>query len=128
MLKIKTTIKEVEGKGIGLFAAEPLLVGEVWHIDELEFDKEYSLEFVKEKGLIEYFYHYATYNKDKEVFYLCSDNARFVNHSENPNTWYDHDKGHCVATRPIEIGEEITCDYRNICDDSKYNGLDFEVK
>lgn len=128
MLKIKTYIKDVEGKGVGLFSTESLPLGKVWHIDELEFDKEYSLDFVKENGLLDYFYHYATFNKEKNSFYLCSDNARFINHSDTPNTWYDKENGHCVTTKVIEAGEEITCDYRNICDDSKYNGFDFEVK
>jgi uncharacterized protein len=127
MLQIETELKAVERKGIGLFTKEYLPIGKVWHVDETEFDKVYTREFIEQKGLLKYFYHYATWDKETDTFYLCSDNARFVNHSEEPNTFYDKEKGHCIAIKPIQKGEEITCDYRNICDDSKYNGLDFDV-
>jgi SET domain-containing protein len=128
MLQVKTHLKEVEGKGIGLFASERLPMGTVWHKDEQEFDKKYSRQWVEENKMTDFFHHYANYEKESDTFYLCSDNARFVNHSEKPNTFYDADKGHCVATNDIEIGEEITCDYRNICNYDRDNGLSFEVR
>lgn len=128
MLLIETYLKEVEGKGIGLFAGEKILSGSMWHKDEDIFDKKYTRDFVLSNGLKKFFYHYATYHLEEDCFYLCSDNARFVNHSENPNTYYDKEKGGCFAVRDIEKGEEITCDYKTICDDSRINGLDFEMK
>jgi uncharacterized protein len=42
---------------------------------------------------------------------LCGDNARFMNHAEDPNC--DDTGGHfTVARRDIQAGEELTCDYR----------------
>ena len=128
MLLIKTHLKETIGKGIGLFSSERIQVGRVWHKNESEFDKIYTRQFVEDKGLTDFFYKYASYNKLADSFYLCSDNARFVNHSENPNTFYNAEKGYCTAIRTIEIEEEITCDYREMCDDIKFNGFDFEVR
>lgn len=128
MLLIKTYLKETDGKGIGLFAGEKIAAQTMWHKDEELFDRKFSKQFVIENGLEKYFYHYATYHLEEDCFYLCSDNARFVNHSETPNTYYDKNKGGCFALMDIEEGEEITCDYRTICDDSRVNGLDFELK
>jgi len=127
MLIIKTYLKETKDKGLGLFSSETLPVNTIVHIDETDFDKKYTYDFAKNAGLLKFFYHYATYEKDVDMFYLCSDNARFINHSESPNIFYDKEKCHCITIKDIAIGEEITTDYRNICDDIKYNGFDFEV-
>ena len=42
---------------------------------------------------------------------LCGDNARFMNHSEDPNC-DDWTTRSTIAHRDIEPGEELTCDYR----------------
>jgi hypothetical protein len=45
------------------------------------------------------------------TYVLCSDNAKFMNHSDEPNI----DSGGVtedVALRDIQPGEELTCDYR----------------
>ena len=43
--------------------------------------------------------------------YYCSDNARFMNHSENSNTYEKPDGTY--AAFDIEIGQELTCNYAN---------------
>jgi SET domain-containing protein len=47
---------------------------------------------------------------------LCADNARFMNHADEPNTTRVHIDGAIedddIATRDIRVGEEMTCDYR----------------
>lgn len=53
---------------------------------------------------------------------LCGDDARYMNHSDNPNatdkkTLLDKilgREGICVASRDIKIGEELTSDYLSI--------------
>ena len=45
------------------------------------------------------------------LYELCSDDARFFNHSDEPNTGsISNDTD--VALRDIQQGEELTCDYR----------------
>lgn len=127
MLLIKTYLKEVSGKGIGLFASEKIPKNKIWHKDETEFDKVYTRLFVEANGLKDFFDIYATYNSVEETYYLCSDNARFVNHSYKPNTKYDKVAGNCIALVDIEIDEEITCDYREICDYNLLKGFDFNI-
>lgn len=52
---------------------------------------------------------YSFINKNGEKI-LCWDNGKYVNHSFNPScftTPFDFE----IATRDIQIGEELTCDY-----------------
>ncbi|PJZ71485.1 SET domain-containing protein-lysine N-methyltransferase [Leptospira perolatii] len=39
-------------------------------------------------------------------------NSNFMNHSCNPNMWYDQNDN-IIAKRDIEVGEELTIDYAN---------------
>ena len=62
------------------------------------------------------------------VWYLCTVDARFVNHSYNPNTQQiSEDNQDWIATMDIASGEEITSDYRSFCLDCR-NGLGFDNK
>jgi hypothetical protein len=42
-------------------------------------------------------------------YILCSDDAKYMNHSDTPNTRTEGQQ--TVATSPIEPGQEITCNY-----------------
>ena len=53
------------------------------------------------------------YLDEKGSFILCGDNARFMNHSEEPNC-DDSPEGATITLRDIEPGEELTCDYRAV--------------
>ena len=90
--------------GMGIFAKRIFQVGEVvqrWKTDQLvpknkleqvsTEDRHYLLEF------------------DAQNFFIVQTPERYINHSCNPNTRIGD---YCdVATRIIEIGEEITSDY-----------------
>jgi hypothetical protein len=53
---------------------------------------------------------------------LCGDNAKFMNHSFEPNC---DDRGSCTVTlRDIDVGEELTCDYRVFDAESARSGLE----
>ncbi len=56
---------------------------------------------------------YAYLNPDDGLLYLCADDARFMNHSSTPNTHSGVVDGNEVtlASRDIQPGEELTCDY-----------------
>jgi SET domain-containing protein len=127
MLVVKTYIKEVPGKGIGLFAKEKIAKNTIIHLEETEFDKIYSNDFVEQNNLTSFFKHYATFDKTTDSWYLCSDNARFINHSDTPNIFCSAQDQKSWALNDIEANEELTVDYRTICDDIKNNGFDFKV-
>src|SRR5689334_1936437 len=48
---------------------------------------------------------------------LSCDHAKFLNHSDDPNT--SEVPFGSIASRPIAVGDEITCDYRAFCTDGK---------
>ena len=51
---------------------------------------------------------------------LSGDHARFLNHSDDPNT--EERPFVSIARKPIASGDEITCDYRAFCTD--WTGFD----
>jgi SET domain-containing protein len=44
------------------------------------------------------------------LYILCSDDAKFMNHADTPNTSTQGDQ--TIAIRDIPVGAELTCDYR----------------
>jgi uncharacterized protein len=118
MLMVKTLLKPSDIAGIGLFAAEDIPKGTVtWRFmprfdrllteDEIE-----SLPEIARASLLDHVYLHEASGK----FVLCADNARFMNHADNPNTEGVHEpgaiEGYDIASRDIRAGEELTCDYR----------------
>lgn len=58
--------------------------------------------------------HFAWVRRDDNHWILSGDLACFMNHSSTPNTGVlpgAEDPGLTVTLRPIEAGEELTCDY-----------------
>jgi hypothetical protein len=133
MLMVRTYLSLAGSKGIGLFAGEPISAGHIWWKGDPTFDRIMSKEIVDSLPAItrEFLGTYATANTDGS-WYVCVDNARFVNHSDTPNTApKDHvgpdGVGDWVASRNIDAGEEITSDYRFCCETCRI-GLHFENK
>jgi uncharacterized protein len=54
---------------------------------------------------------YAYFDPHRKVYILSSDDDRFTNHSDEPNTANEGDDV-TYALRDIQAGEEITWDYR----------------
>lgn len=115
MLLIPTTICVSDLHGIGLFAAERVPRGTlVWRF-EPGFDQKFSDDVVARlsPAAREQLLNYAYRSKQSPVYVLCTDDARFFNHSETPNVMDDAmEEGMVIAGRDIEPGEELTCDYR----------------
>ena len=118
MLLVKTRIGPSTIEGTGLFADEVIPAGtRTW-----EFMPGYDVRFTRREidalpetprnELLRYVYH----NERSGQFVYCLDNARFMNHSLCPNTQSiyppDGSEGYDIAIRDIEMGEELTCDYR----------------
>lgn len=59
----------------------------------------------------------AYQHQDKYI--IVTDNSEFMNHSCNPNTWWDGDEK-LVARRDIQPEEEVTYDYATVEIDPKF--------
>jgi SET domain-containing protein len=115
---VKTRLGLSEIAGIGLFAAEDIPKGTVTWCFMGDFDRLLSQDEIDSlpeparSNLLDHVYlHEAS-----GAYVLCADNARFMNHANEPNTEGVHApgaiEGYDVATRDIAAGEELTCDYR----------------
>lgn len=121
MLVVKTVVLPVEGKGLGLFAAEEIKPGQVWWVANERFDRIFSPGEVERMDQVSkaFLDKFATLEPDGTV-YLSVDDARFTNHADSPNSRaVKHPETAAVismeANSLIEPGQEITCDYREIC-------------
>ena len=112
MLLVKTYVAPSAVHGLGLFAAEPIARGAcIWRFDP-RIDRLYGAS--EREGAPEPLRSFlAIYAYPERVgsstYVLDGDNARFMNHSREPNTDCEIDT---IATRDIAAGEELLCDYR----------------
>lgn len=115
MNTIKTYPDKSQIHGIGLFAAEFIPKGTlVWQFNPL-LDKMWTKEEYQNLNVppcVRFFLKIYTYYDESRVV-LCGDNARFTNHSENPNC-EAQDFLKSVAIRDIAIGEEMTENYDKV--------------
>lgn len=115
MLLIKTKIKESPIAGIGLFADQLIPKGTpVW-----KFQKGFDIELSKaqfaelSKPAQEQVLNYCYFNSTTEMYVICADDARFFNHSDDPNVSSGPNDDHLdIALKDIEIGEELTQNYK----------------
>ncbi|HYC01884.1 MAG TPA: SET domain-containing protein-lysine N-methyltransferase [Azospirillaceae bacterium] len=112
MLLVRTYLAPSRVHGIGLFAAEPISRGTIiWRFDE-RIDRRFRKAEIDAmpEPLKSYL---GTYSYPEaigsETYLLDGDHARFMNHSDQPNTDATVDT---VAIRDIAAGEELLCDYR----------------
>lgn len=118
MLMVKTRLAPSPIAGIGLFAGEAIAKGTVTWRFMAGYDRMLTAREIAgipepaRSSLLDHAYLDAATG----LFVLCIDNARFMNHADDPNTAGVHENGgidgHDVATRDIAEGEELTCDYR----------------
>lgn len=100
------TIGKGSMSGKGLYAARDFKKGEVVVRYEL---KPISFQELKALPPEEYA---ATHSVNGQI-YLYPEPARYVSHSENPNTRNDHNRRADIALRNIKAGELITVDARH---------------
>ncbi len=116
MLTVKTKIKESPIAGIGLFADQLIPKGTtVWKLEK-GFDIELSkAQFANlSEPAQDQVLNYCYFNSKTEMYVMCGDDARFFNHSDNPNVSSStEDDRPDIALRDIEIGEELTQNYQN---------------
>lgn len=111
MFRVPTYLAWSSIHGVGVFAAIEIPAGTlIW-----EFTPGVDWRFTpKELGSFPQPYQTKLrtwcYLEESGQYVLCGDNARFMNHSFEPNC---DDGGERTTTlRAIAAGEELTCDYR----------------
>lgn len=113
MLLVRTSLGPSRIHGVGVMAAEPIAAGQpIWRFAP---EIDLVIPFARADTLPEAFRVYlATYAYEApefpESYVLSCDHAKFLNHSEAPNT--ELRGRETLARVPIAIGEEITCNYR----------------
>lgn len=124
MLLVKTKIGSSNISGIGVFANQFILKGTpIWKFQpgfDLKVDKG-ELANLSEPAKEQFLnYTYLSLNTGKYI--LCFDDARFFNHSDNPNCIdaSPDDDGINVAARDIQKSEELTCNYKEFDQDVGY--------
>lgn len=121
MILVKIKLNKSKIHGIGCFANEFIKKDQlVW-----KFDKNFDLVLKKEYvdslpiGAKENFLNYAYISKTTGDYILCSDDSKFMNHSNEPNIKCIIPEGCktddliCFAIKDIEIDEEIISDYKD---------------
>lgn len=125
MLRIPTFVAPSSIAGMGLFAGADVEAGTIiWVFTE-------GVDWRMPPGDVDRFpepyrsrFRHYVYLDETGVFVLCGDNAKFMNHADEPNC-EDPDREHTITLREIRAGEELTCDYRQIDLESRTNGLGF---
>lgn len=116
MLLVKTKLDVSPIHGIGLFADEFIAEGTIiWKFSGLIDLRRAEEEILKlPEGSREQIQKYSYREKHSGLYVLCGDDARFFNHSANPNCldlYTSEEQDITVALRDIAAGEELTCDY-----------------
>lgn len=125
MLRVPTFVAPSRIAGVGLFAATNLPADTVvWEFTEgvdWRITPEELLAFPE--PYLGRLRHYL-YQEDSGMYVLCGDNAKFMNHADDPNC-DDTDEAYTITRRAIQAGEELTCDYRLIDRAAKRMGVAF---
>jgi hypothetical protein len=115
MLLVETYVGPSTIEGVGVFASSRITAGTlIW-----KFVPRFDISISKEELeafpspvynlMIRYAY---PHHESPDVLIIESDNGRFMNHSDLPNTDFKPQiEGYAVCD--IEPGEELSCDYRD---------------
>lgn len=117
MMLVRTSVKPSLLHGLGLFAADDIPKGtHVW-----KYEPKFDLELTQQEmdalpeATRESVFNYVYKSNVTGNWILCSDDARFINHSRTPNLGTTQVTGEqetrAVAARDIKAGEELTLDY-----------------
>lgn len=123
MLCVPTYLAPSRISGLGLFAATQLQAGtRLW---EFTHGVDWRIQPEELAAFPEPFQaqlrHYV-YREQDGTYVLCGDNAKFMNHDEEPNC-SDADPVYTIVRRTVRAGEELTCNYLEFDEDSRRAGL-----
>lgn len=117
MLLVRVRLDRSPIHGLGVFAADAIARGTaVWRFTPgFDLDMDARLPEAQPPHFRDWLTNYGYIDRRLGRFILCCDDARFLNHSDQPNLRPDYalDRyGVDVAARDIAAGEELTVDYR----------------
>jgi uncharacterized protein len=118
MFIVQTYVGPSPIHGMGCFAGENLTTGQpIWQFARgLDLVVPFDQIAAAPKAFRDYMDMYAYISPQVQGgMVLSCDHAKFLNHSDNPNT--DIQGETTLARRALKKGEEITCDYRICCAD-----------
>ena len=119
MMMVDTELNRARSTGSGVFLLEPVKRGSlIWRFDA-RIDRVYTSEEIDSlpPHVQSFLRTYSTWHEDTGLFVLCGDNGRFFNHAEEPTTVSNAISfGEDRAVRDLSAGDELTSDYRTICD------------
>lgn len=113
MLLVRTFLEKSLIHGFGVFARDSISEGtRVWEFHpklDIKFNPE-EFDALPENVKEELEWH--MYEPDKGgAYYYEATMGKYMNHSRKPSVDFS-ELGYAVATRNINPGEELTCDYR----------------
>lgn len=121
MLVVPCVLQSSNLGGIGLFTRYAITKGTiVWELNPL-IDRIFTAKGVQglDGDAWAFLCRYSYFSKYDDSVVLCMDNARFINHSDDPKIgpipYNDFKYGAAKALKDIQAGAEITIDYRKIC-------------
>ena len=117
MLLIDTYLDKSKIHGVGVFAKENAKKGEKIKEVRPEFEMEFDQNNLPRMPLaLANFIETHSYEKElgSNVLVMGIDNEKYINHSKDPN---DDDDGR--ALKDINIGDEITANYKDFDDSVK---------
>lgn len=127
MLLVKTFVTRsiIPGAGNGCFAAEAIPKGtKIWEFNPF-LDRVFTEQNVKTMNDLDAEFVNTYAYKHNGLYFLCVDNARFFNHSDDRfNTIDPNDEYATYALRNIHKGEEMLSNYATFGvteDDLKHN-------
>ena len=109
-------------EGLGLYCAAPLQAGQpvyrhdarfVMIVSEVELRE---LPEAMQQSVLKYSYRGRGAQRLSGAMYYCADDARFMNHADEPSTLWREAENVYVAARDLPAGSELTCDYRDFCE------------
>lgn len=111
MLLVNASAGPSKIHGTGLIARAPIMAGSIVWEFRPGFDLAMTSEEVRNLSPWSHAqvrrFLYVDIATGRSV--LCSDDAKYMNHSDDPNTRTIGTQ--TIASRHIDIGEELTCDY-----------------
>lgn len=117
MLLVKTKISQSKIHGVGVFADEFIPKGTViWEFTpgfDQKFTREQILNFPELLQI--YIYKHSWKSTKSKLYCFSSDNGKYFNHSDNPNTLSEYKDSEeevvTIAIKDIRAGEELTDHY-----------------